>query len=228
MKNAWPLLKRDNALVEADAFCPYGIERETFLTTKHLDIGCGNTPRNPYLRDELYGVDISSDSIAELSHVRTANLAVERIPFEDNLFDSVSAYDFIEHVPRAIYLSDKVQMRFPFVELMHEIWRVLKAGGLFYASTPVYPMPQAFIDPTHVNFVTDGTHSYFTQPELMARMYGFKGCFDVVRAKRVRPFYDYEPNNYSFNEKIRKTKDFLRRRRTHVLWELIAIKGDVS
>ncbi len=26
--------------------------------TKHLDVGCGSSPRNPFACDELYGVDI--------------------------------------------------------------------------------------------------------------------------------------------------------------------------
>jgi hypothetical protein len=28
------------------------------MTTKHLDIGCGSNPRNPFAYNELYGVDL--------------------------------------------------------------------------------------------------------------------------------------------------------------------------
>ena len=28
------------------------------MKTKHLDIGCGINPRNPFSRDMLYGIDI--------------------------------------------------------------------------------------------------------------------------------------------------------------------------
>jgi len=89
---------------------------------KHLDLGCGSHPRNPYEADHLYGVDIRSglgDNIA------SANLAVQPIPFSDNYFSSVSAYDFLEHVPRLVLdVSSKTSI-FPFIDLMNEVWRVL-------------------------------------------------------------------------------------------------------
>jgi SAM-dependent methyltransferase len=174
--------------------------------------------------DNVYGLDISSDVSASNNNIVIANLAVDRIPFQDNYFDSVSAYDFLEHVPRAIYLPDNNTMYFSFVELMNEVWRVLKNGGLFYASTPVYPSQEAFVDPTHLNYLTDRTHIYFTRPHCMAEMYGFTGCFDVVRVKRIRPFYDFEPYRYTFGQKFKKMKDVLKKRNTYILWELSAIK----
>ncbi len=54
-------------------------------------------------------------------------------------------------------------MWFPFLELMNDVHRVLiKPGGLFFSSTPSYPWPMAFADPTHVNIMTEETivHSF--------------------------------------------------------------------
>ena len=35
------------------------------MTTKHLDIGCGSNPRNPFAYDELYGVDIIKQEVSD-------------------------------------------------------------------------------------------------------------------------------------------------------------------
>lgn len=195
------------------------------MSTCHLDIGCGEKARNPYGRDKLYGLDVAENVGGALVDVYSmANLAVEKIPFEDNFFDSVSAYDFLEHVPRAIFIPGQNTMRFSFVEVMNEIWRVSKNNGLFYASTPCYPCQEAFVDPTHVNYITKNSHLYFTRPFSFAKIYGFVGCFDVVRVKGYRPRYEYEPNHFTFRQKLKKIQDTLKKRSTHMLWELRVIK----
>jgi SAM-dependent methyltransferase len=199
--------------------------KSTGMNTRHLDIGCGGKARNPYKRDRLYGLDIlEAVQQPSVDEYACANLAVERMPFGDNFFDSVSAYDFLEHVPRSLYLPEQKKMRFPFVELMNEIWRVLKHDGLLYASTPCYPSPEIFVDPTHVNYVTEKSHIYFTRPDLLGVSYGFTGCFDAVRVKRIKPRYDFEPYVLDFRQKIKEIEDTLKKRKTHILWEFRAIK----
>lgn len=74
---------------------------------------------------------------------------MESIPRDSNSLDFVTAYNFIEHIPRII-VSEKT--RFPFIELMSEIHRVLKLGGLFYSKTPANA---AFQHPAHVNIITN-------------------------------------------------------------------------
>jgi SAM-dependent methyltransferase len=150
------------------------------LPDRHLDLGCGSRPRNPYQRGELCGVDILAFAKAPDFDYRAANLAIGPIPFEDNHFGSVSAFDFIEHVPRILPADDAVGTRFPFIRLMNEIWRVLAPGGRFYALTPAYPHAEAFTDPTHVNVITAHTHEYFCGDEPTARVYGFVGRFRAL------------------------------------------------
>lgn len=145
------------------------------MTTKTLDIGCGTLPRNPFSLDEAYGIDIRENIDAK---IYCADLAVEPIPFSHEFFDAVTAFDFIEHVPRVIYMP---QRRFCFVELMNEIYRVLKTGGLFYSFTPAFPASPAWRDPTHVNIITEETFPlYFDSQNRWASMYGFNGSFDIV------------------------------------------------
>jgi SAM-dependent methyltransferase len=196
------------------------------MTSRHLDLGCGNKPRNPYELDEVWGVDINQDVVDSNPFVLGANLTLERIPFESDSFDAVSAYDFLEHVPRVISAADNKSTIFPFIEIMNEIWRVLKNGGMLYAVTPGFPREEAFVDPTHVNPVTILTHNYFSLPHRRADMYGFVGSFKVRRVKWVRPTYTYEPAELSLSQKYRKLRDFIKRRNSHILWELEAVKPE--
>ena len=194
----------------------------------HLDLGSGYKPKNPYSATRLYGIDIEKINKSKINNVsiaeiKQANLTFSNIPFKSNFFDSVSAYDFLEHIPRVIN-SNQSNTRYAFIELMNEIYRVLKHGGKFYAVTPVYPHPSSFVDPTHVNFITDKTHHYFTEPSLGASMYGFNGRFKIIRIKRIRPKYLYEPHRLNFKQKLRKLNDKLKGLESHILWELEAIK----
>ncbi|HEX5357393.1 MAG TPA: class I SAM-dependent methyltransferase [Aquabacterium sp.] len=143
--------------------------------TKALDIGCGPKPKNPFNATEVYGIDVRDD----IDHgIFRADLVVDPIPFPEDAFDFVTAHDFLEHIPRLIYCP---QRRNAFVEVMNEVWRVLKPGGLFMSFTPAYPNPAAFRDPTHVNIITDETFpAYFDNVNRWATAYGFKGAFQIL------------------------------------------------
>ena len=142
--------------------------------TISLDLGCGETIRNPYQATQVIGLDIED-----------ADLAIEPIPYPDNHFEFVTAYDFLEHIPRLLYVP---QRRYPFVELMSEIWRVMKVGGKFLSSTPAFPHAPAFQDPTHVNIITPLTFAeYFDDEKTWAKMYGFKGAFHIANMRYHGP-----------------------------------------
>ena len=144
--------------------------------TKTLDLGCGPNPNNPFKANEIYGVDILSNLAPNIA---AADLAIEPIPFPTDYFEYVTAYQFIEHVPRVIYAPTR---RNAFVELMNEIYRVLKKDGIFLSVTPAYPHNEAFRDPTHVNIITEETFKfYFSTPYCWASIYGFTGNFHFIR-----------------------------------------------
>lgn len=176
--------------------------------TKTLDLGCGSNPKNPYSADEVYGIDIVNFNNP---NIRIADLTIDPIPFEDNTFDYVTGYDFLEHVPRILY-NGRVRTQ-PFIDLMSEVWRVLKPNGIALFYTPAYPHAEAFQDPQHVNIITERTVSYFCNyfydHNLQAgwsgleggRIYGFKGEFELLSQRWRDDYYKY-----------------------HLIWELKSIK----
>lgn len=194
------------------------------MKTKHLDLGSGLNPRNPYDSSELYGIDIMDESSVSADFVyKKSNLATQKIPYPDNFFNSVSAFDFFEHIPRT-RLYDNDEMSFPFIELMNEIYRVLMDGGRLYAVTPCYPMPQAFNDPTHVNFIARDTHQYFCGKDCYGRNYGFNGYFTCLQSKRISTKLAKKGANVSFFDRAYDYKRKLQGRWTHLLWEFEANK----
>jgi SAM-dependent methyltransferase len=166
-------------------------ERENQLFAQHklimsqnrsshsLDLGCGPHPRNPFSCTQVYGVDIRS---FPGSNILQAEIGRQKIPFEDDIFDRMTAFDVVEHIPR---ISMHPSTSYPFIALMCEIFRCLKVGGFFYSRTPAFPHPEAFQDPTHVNIITESTfRDYFcfgsAGSDPWARSYGFTGGFRLV------------------------------------------------
>ena len=146
----------------------------------HVDLGSGNVPRNPFGASKVFGTDFHSDFISKEGFSFVQVDLTKKLPFEDSSLDSLSAYDVLEHIPRWERVDGKIV--FPFINLMTEIHRCLKPGGIFLAVTPAFPSPAAFQDPTHVNIISTVTIKYFTNPSPWAANleYGFAGSFDLV------------------------------------------------
>lgn len=160
---------------------PYDSTSRRLTESSSLDMGCGSELWNPFRAKHTFGIDIRAH---QGTNVKYADLTIEPIPFPDGQFDYVTARDFIEHLPRVIYAPAR---RFPFVQLMNEIWRVLKPEGIFASRTPVYPFSAAFRDPTHVNIISHETFPlYFDNQRRWAAMYGFVGSFKILE-QAVRP-----------------------------------------
>jgi len=195
---------------------------------RHLDLGSGPRPRNPLLAESAIGLDLRGAENRDASSTNRVikwNAVNDQIPFPDNSFSSCSAFDFFEHVPRIWPSSEQDHIRYPFVDLMSEIFRVLQPGGVLLAATPVYPARDAFSDPTHVNFLTLDSHRYFCGPQPWAEMYGFEGLFESELVEVGLPHFLYaELPPWG----IRKAKLLWRRvlgqQMTHLLWRFKAVK----
>lgn len=133
------------------------------MVKRTLDLGCGGGVRNPYSADDLFGVDIVESSNPNILQV---DLVWEGLPFYENSFDFVTAYDFLEHLPMRAYVprigNRPAYTRNVMIELFNEIYRVLKHDGLFFIQVPMYPHNAAVQDPTHVSFWCPDTINYFS------------------------------------------------------------------
>jgi SAM-dependent methyltransferase len=188
---------------------------------KHLDLGCGKNPRNPYFSENVYGIDLDPSVTVLGDNFQCVNLSVDPIPYSDSFFDSISAFDFLEHLPRQAIDFEKKIIHTPFINVMSEIHRTLKPNGMFYAVTPAYPSNEAFQDPTHVNFITNRTHEYFCGNE---GLYGFKGNFEAIEIKRINISYALtSKRNLTLTIK-NLHKKYFKSGVSHIVWQLKAIK----
>lgn len=144
-------------------------------TSIALDVGSGPEPKNPFNSNKLYGVDFRENKI---NNVVYADLSMGKLPFENETFDFISAYDVLEHIERISKVEGNTI--FPFILLMNEIFRVLKPNGIFFNIQPVYPSKSAFQDPTHVNIMSEDTMDYYFCEKSWARIYGYEGSFALL------------------------------------------------
>ncbi len=96
------------------------------VTGRALDAGCGVGAMHPYLAglfDELHGVDVSADSIAQARinqpGVTYAAYDGARLPYPDGFFDVVLTVCVVHHVPPGDWAAYVAELR-----------RVARPGGL--------------------------------------------------------------------------------------------------
>src|SRR3989338_3523493 len=94
---------------------------------KVLDIGCGNGHFLSRLREQgcqnLQGVDIANYLQDKSIAHSVVDINVEKLPFPDNSFDVVTAFQVLEHLENYFLIEQ-------------EIKRILKPGGYFIFSVP--------------------------------------------------------------------------------------------
>ncbi len=94
---------------------------ELFLSNLPLKLYSIEHPGAPALKEELSQKNIAVSK----TQLYLADICKDRLPFEDNFFDSISLLEVIEHLPVE---------KLPFA--VSEVVRVLKRKGYLYLSTP--------------------------------------------------------------------------------------------
>lgn len=96
------------------------------LSGKLLDFGCGCKPYQKFFKnvDEYIGLDIDDRGLDHTNHEIDVYYDGEKIPFEDEAFDSIFSSEVYEHVPNL-------------QNILPEINRVLKVGGVLFVTAPL-------------------------------------------------------------------------------------------
>lgn len=127
---------------------------------KELLIGCGSRTIKDLTLDgnrtfeNVVRLDINADHTPDVVH----DLRVHPLPFADNEFDEIHAYEVLEHLA---YQGD---YEFFFSEFS-EYARILKPGGAFLASVPAAGSPWVWGDPSHTRTIQAESLIFLSQAE---------------------------------------------------------------
>lgn len=122
------------------------VKAKDIIGKKVLDIGCGYGwfELNALERGvkEIVGIEITKEDLKTAKsniNDKRATFKVAgalKLPFKDNYFDTVVAWEVIEHIPKN---TEDIMFK--------EVGRVLKKDGVFYLSTPYDSLPANLLDP---------------------------------------------------------------------------------
>lgn len=109
------------------------------------------------------------------------DLNVRPLPFADDTFSEVHAYDVLEHLGRqgdwASFFSE-----------WSEWWRILKPGGHLFAISPHWSSPWAWMDPGHTRVYGPEVLAFLDQTQYVAQV-GVTPMTDYRSVYRA----DFEP-----------------------------------
>ena len=127
-----------------------------------LLIGCGNDLKKKVTFKEI--PDEWSKDLITLDWDATVNpkvlhdLNILPYPFDDNTFDEIHAYEVLEHC------GTQGDFRF-FFNQFAEFHRILKPGGWFCGTCPMWDSPWAWGDPGHTRIISAEALTFLSQKE---------------------------------------------------------------
>jgi SAM-dependent methyltransferase len=104
--------------------------------------------------EDAVHVDINPNVKPTILH----DLNILPLPFKDNQFDEIHAYDVLEH------LHSQGDYKWFFTE-WNEYWRILKPNGMFFGICPSFDSFWAWGDPGHTRLINEGTLTFLSQAQ---------------------------------------------------------------
>ncbi len=115
-------------------------------------MGCGTRDLPELEHHVVIGLDIDKNLNPDV----VWDLNKHPLPFKDEEFDQIRAYDVLEH------LGSQGDYKF-FCSEFNEYWRILKPGGIFYGSVPHESSEWLFGDPGHTRVFDVHCLAYLVQ-----------------------------------------------------------------
>jgi SAM-dependent methyltransferase len=149
-----------------------------------LLLGCGSrrkkiiAPNDKFVWSELVTLDINPDHNPNV----VWDLNVRPLPFAEDTFDEIHAYEVLEHLGRqGDYKA--------FFEEWSEWWRILKPGGVILGTSPHWSSPWAWTDPGHTRAMGPEVLTFLVQTAYADQIgntamsdyrFVYKADFDIV------------------------------------------------
>jgi len=122
------------------------VDQDDIRNKRILDIGCGFGWFVLFALNneacEVAAIEKSQEDLCTAKeYLNDSRLSfevgtAEHLPFNDESFDTVTAWEVIEHLPQGAE-----------PQMFREVWRILKEGGVFYLSTPYDSVASKALDP---------------------------------------------------------------------------------
>lgn len=132
---------------------------------RELLIGCGaSRAKHLYMNGQsewvsLTTLDINPDHRPDVLW----DLMNMPLPFADNTFDEIHAYEVLEHV------GQQGDYKLFFAQFS-EFWRILKPDGVLIGSTPMHYSPWAWGDPSHSRIINKESFTYLDQDQYIQQI----------------------------------------------------------
>lgn len=161
-------------------------KRENINMKRELIIGCGSTKDKRMTIDDtqIFDDPVFLDNNASHNPDVVWDLNNVALPFPDNEFDEIHAYEVLEHT------GTQGDYKFFFAQFS-EFWRILKPNGHLFATCPSRHSPWAWGDPSHTRVLQPEMLMFLSQKQYeeqvgVTSMSDFrniyKADFDIVGA----------------------------------------------
>ena len=159
---------------------------------RQLLLGCGASRRKLFNSQEPWGDLVTLDFNEDHKPDVVWDLEKLPLPFDDNEFDEIHAIEVLEHT------GAQGDFRFFFAQFS-DFWRILKPGGILFATTPRWNGQWAWGDPSHKRIINAGSLVFLSQEQYRQEigktpMSDFRFCYKAD----FEPVFQQESESFVF------------------------------